>query len=114
MHGELSRGEIWRIRSPRDRQGHEQRGARYAIIVQSDDLWLSTTLVVPTSTSAQPAVYRPAVTIRGESSLALADQLRAVDVEKGLEQPFGRLSIEEMIDVDNALRIALDLYRQRS
>ena len=111
MNGELLRGAVWRIRSPRDGQGHEQRGRRYAVIVQSNDLWLSTALVAPTSTSARPANYRPEVTVRGQQTLVLVDQMRAVDTEKGLDTQVGTLSLDDMRQVDQALRIALDLYR---
>ena len=38
------RGDVYRLRSPRATRGHEQRGARYAVEVQSDDLPLSTLL----------------------------------------------------------------------
>lgn len=48
-------------RAARDARGHEQGGNRYAIIVQSDLLPLSTWLVTPTSTSARPASFRPEI-----------------------------------------------------
>ena len=42
---------------PRGTRGHEQRGARYAVIVQADEfLDLSTVLIAPTSTSARRTV----------------------------------------------------------
>lgn len=111
MTGELLRGAVWRIRSPRESQGHEQRGPRYAVIVQSNDLWLSTVLVAPTSTSARPANYRPEVAVRGRQTLVLVDQMRAIDTEKGLDTQLGMLGLDDMRQVDQALRIALDLYR---
>ena len=36
------RGDVYQLRSPRGTRWHEQRGARYAVVVQSDDLPLST------------------------------------------------------------------------
>jgi len=51
------------LRSPRGAQGHEQSGVRYAVVVQSDLLPLSTWLVAPTSTSARGATFRPEVSI---------------------------------------------------
>ena len=59
------RGEVYRLRSPRGAQGHERAGARYAVVVQSDVLPLSTWLVAPTSTSARAATFRPEVSIEG-------------------------------------------------
>jgi mRNA interferase MazF len=65
------RGEIYRLRAPRDVRGHEQSGLRYAVVVQSDQLPLSTWLVAPTSTSAQPASFRPEVDIDAALRLVL-------------------------------------------
>ena len=43
--------------APRGARGSEQQGSRYAVIVQSDDLMLSTVLVAPTSRSAPPRSF---------------------------------------------------------
>ena len=52
------RGEIFRLPAPRGARGHEQRGTRYAIVVQADEfLDLGTVLVSPTSTSARAASF---------------------------------------------------------
>ena len=52
----MVRGEVFRLPAPRGARGHEQRGARFAVVVQADEfLDLSTVLVSPTSASAQPA-----------------------------------------------------------
>ena len=66
------RGEVYRLR-PADRaQGREQAGTRYAVVVQSDLLPLSTWLVAPTSTSARAATFRPEVSIDGRPTRVLA------------------------------------------
>ena len=49
------RGEVYRLRAPRRARGYEQTGPRYAVVVQSDQLPLSTLLVAPTSTTAGSA-----------------------------------------------------------
>ncbi|MDG4774774.1 type II toxin-antitoxin system PemK/MazF family toxin [Solwaraspora sp. WMMD792] len=103
------RGDVHRLRAPRDAVGHEQQGARYAVVVQSDDLNLSTTIVAPTSTSAHPYVFRPEVTVRGEPTRLMLDQLRAVDVEKAIGERVGRLSPAEMVEVNRLLRAVLDI-----
>ena len=36
------RGDVYRLRAARDAVGHEQQGPRYAVVLQSDDLNLST------------------------------------------------------------------------
>ncbi|MDP9319371.1 MAG: type II toxin-antitoxin system PemK/MazF family toxin, partial [Actinomycetota bacterium] len=57
------RGDVHRLRAARGTRGREQAGARYAVVVQSDHLPLSTWLVAPTSTSARPASFRPEITM---------------------------------------------------
>ncbi len=102
------RGEVYRLRAPRDAQGHEQRGARYAVVVQSDLLPLSTWLVAPTSTAARPASFRSEIHIEGTPTLVLAEQVTAVDPQR-LGPCVGRLALHEMAELDTALRTVLDL-----
>lgn len=102
------RGEVFRLRAPRASRGHEQSGARYAVVVQSDQLPLSTWVVAPTSTSARPASFRPEVDIGGVSTRVLAEQAAAVDPGR-LGKSVGFLGFDEMRRVDAALRIVLDL-----
>ncbi len=102
------RGEVHRLNAPHDSRGHEQAGARFAVVVQSADLPLSTWLVAPTSTSARPATFRPEVEIAGRPTLVLAEQTAAVDPTR-LGESAGHLTFEELRRVDAALRLALDL-----
>lgn len=102
------RGDIHRLRAPREARGSEQRGARYAVIVQSDDLLLSTLLVAPTSRSASPRIFRPTIEVDGEETQVLVEQATAVALER-LGEVVGHLSRRELEDVDAALRLALGL-----
>lgn len=102
------RGEVFQLRTPRASRGHEQSGSRYAVVVQSDQLPLSTWVVAPTSTSARPASFRPEVDIGGVSTRVLAEQAAAVDPGR-LGKSVGFLGFDEMRRVDAALRIVLDL-----
>lgn len=102
------RGDVYQLRSPRGGRGHEQAGARYAVVVQSDALPLSTLLVAPTSTSARSASFRPEVSVGGQRTLVLAEQTAAVDSSR-LGDLAGRLSYDELRRVDAALRIVLDI-----
>jgi len=43
------RGDPYRLPAPKDVRGHEQSGSRFAAVVQSDDLPLSTLIIAPTS-----------------------------------------------------------------
>lgn len=103
------RGDIYRLRLDRGAGGHEQRGVRYGVLVQSDhfDL-LATCLVAPTSTSARPATFRPAIDIRGQETLVLVEQTRAVDRSR-LGEQVGRLRLVEQQAVEAALRLVLGL-----
>ena len=102
------RGEVFRLRAPRDARGHEQQGLRYAVVVQSDQVPLSTWLVAPTSSSARPASFRPEVVIREQTTRVLAEQTAAVDPTR-LGEAVGRLSFDELRQVEAALRLVLDL-----
>jgi mRNA interferase MazF len=102
------RGEVFRLRAPRDARGHQQGGSRYAVVVQSDLLPLSTLLVAPTSTSARAVTFRPEVQIAGRATLVLAEQTAAVDPTR-LGDSVGHLSPDELRRVEAAMRIVLDL-----
>jgi mRNA interferase MazF len=78
-------------------------------VLQSDDLTLSTVIVAPTSTRAHPYVFRPEVTVRGEPTRLMLDQLRAVDVEKAIRTRIGRLQPSEMAEVNRILKAVLDI-----
>jgi len=103
------RGEVYELKSPPDAPCHEQRGNRYAVVVQSDLLPLSTWLVAPTSTSARPTSFRPEIEIDGKTTYVLAEQTAAVQPER-LGQLVGHLSHREMSTVDAALRVVLQLH----
>jgi len=102
------RGDVHRLRAPRAVEGHEQAGSRFAVVVQSDALPLSTLLIAPTSTSARPASFRPEVTIAGASTRVLVEQTTAVDPSR-LGEPVGHLSAHELGDLDRALLVVLGL-----
>ncbi len=105
----MVRGEVFRLPARRGGRGHEQRGARYAVIVQADEfLDLSTTLVAPTSTSAQPASFRPAVKLDDRATRVLVEQTTVVDPQR-LGRSAGRLEASEVRAVDEALALILGL-----
>jgi mRNA interferase MazF len=102
------RGEVYRLRSPRNTVGHEQQGHRYAVVVQSDLLPLSTWLVAPTSTSARPASFRPEIELNGRSTKVLVEQTVAIDPSR-LGDLVARLPLHDMSEIDNALRVVFGL-----
>lgn len=102
------RGDVYRLRATRDARGHEQHGSRYAVVVQSDDLLLSTVLVAPTSRSAPPRIFRPTITIGDEETQVLVEQTASVAPER-LGELVGHVSRNELESIDNSLRLALQL-----
>lgn len=105
----MVRGEIFRLPSPRGARGREQRGARYAVVVQADEFMsLSTTLVAPTSTSARPATFRPRISLDDTETLVLVEQTTVVDPER-LGRSAGRLNADELRVLDDALALLTGL-----
>ena len=105
----MVRGELFHLPAPRSGRGHEQRGARYAVVVQADEfLDLSTVLVAPTSTSARPASFRPTITLEGQETRVLVEQTTVVDPQR-LGRSAGRLDAGELRSVDEALMLVLAL-----
>ena len=102
------RGDVYRLKAPRDARGHEQRRNRYAVVVQSDLLPLSTWLVAPTSTSARPTSFRPEIDIEGKTTHVLVEQTAAIDPHR-LGELVGHLTRHELVAVNDALRTVLQL-----
>jgi len=101
------RGDVFRIPPPRGAGGHEQRGARYAVVVQADEfLHLSTTFVAPTSVSARPTSFRPRITLDGRETRILVEQTTVIDPQR-LGRSAGRLEASELRAVDEALGLLL-------
>jgi mRNA interferase MazF len=105
----VQRGEVFVLQAPRAPRGHEQRGRRYGVVLQNDELLaLSTVIIAPTSTSARPASFRPEVVVDGTRTRVLVEQIGAVDPAR-LGESVGVLRHAELQDVDRALATVLDL-----
>lgn len=104
----MTRGDVYRVRLGGAR-GREQHGPRYGVVVQADRyLPLSTVIVAPTSRSAPARSFRPEVSVLGESTRVMVEQLRALDLER-LGERVGLLGASELGAVDDALELILDL-----
>jgi len=104
----VQRGEVFRFKVPKG-VGHEQHGERLGVIVQADSMLpRSVILVAPTSRSARPASFRPQVSIAGDTTRVLVEQLGAVDAQR-LGRRVGQLAADEMWAVDDALATVLGL-----
>ncbi len=106
---DMVRGEVFKLPAPRGARGHEQRGPRFAVVVQADELLgLSTVLVSPTSGSARAASFRPPIELKGKETRVLVEQTTVVDPVR-LGPSVGRLEPNEVRAVDDALKLALGL-----
>ncbi len=105
----MQRGEVFHLPAPRRSQGHEQKGRRYGVVLQADDLLaLSTVIVAPTSMGALPTSFRPVVTVGGKQTRVLVDQLGAVDPAR-LGRSAGMLTRDDLSAVEYALGVVLGL-----
>jgi mRNA interferase MazF len=105
----MVRGEVFRLPPPKSARRHEQRGVRYAVVVQAEEfLGLSTVLISPTSTSARAASFRPTIALAGHETRVLVEQTTVVD-PKRLGRSAGRLEAHELRAVDEALMLVLGL-----
>lgn len=105
----MVRGELFRLPSPRGARGREPQGARFAVLVQADELLdLSTVLVAPTSTRARAATFRPEVEVAGMVTRVLVEQTTVIDPSR-LGRSVGRLEADELRAIDEALELVLGL-----
>lgn len=100
---------MYRLKAPRDARGHEQSGPRYAVVVQSDDLPLSTWIIAPTSSGRRAASFRPEIEIDGTNTRVLVEQLTVIDPQVRLGEFAGRLDSSELQAVNAALQAVLAL-----
>lgn len=103
------RGDVHELRPPRDRRGHEQSGGpRYAVVLQSDLLPLSTLLVAPTSTRARAASFRPEIVVGDITTRVMVEQTAAVDPSR-LGRLVGHVGPRELDAVERALEVVFHL-----
>ena len=71
-------GDIYRVSL--EGTGHVLRRPHYAVVISDEPFnYLSTVVIVPLSTGARPASFRPELTLHGKVTRALPDQIRAID-----------------------------------
>ncbi len=98
----MIRGGVYPIDLGDPKRGREQGGKRYGVVMSgAPDSW-SVVTVLPTSTSAQDAIFRPRLIIAGESTLVLCDMVRAIDLKYVLSEPVDYLTGSDMAEVEDA------------
>ncbi|HEY1916377.1 MAG TPA: type II toxin-antitoxin system PemK/MazF family toxin [Streptosporangiaceae bacterium] len=107
----MIRGAIYPIDLGDAKRGHEQRGRRLGLVISIEqDAW-STATVIPTSTSAQPSVFRPEVVIAGRETKVLIDQLRTIDASYITGELVDYLTRDDMAQVEHGLSRYLGMLR---
>ncbi len=105
----MIRGAVYRVDFGTAKRGHEQRGRRYGVVLSPHDMDWSVATVVPTSRSAQPAIFRPELELLGERTRFLADQIRTVDVSHIHGDPVSFLTHNELTEIERAVTLYLGL-----
>jgi mRNA interferase MazF len=103
------RGAVYRVDLGDTKRGHEQRGRRLGLVLSPSSMPWTVATIVPTSTSAQPAVFRPELEINGETTRFLVDQIRTVDVNYIHGDPVHYLDRDELARVEHAVTRYLGL-----
>ena len=111
----MIRGAVYPVDLGDAKRGHEQRGRRLGLVISIEQNAWSTVTIIPTSTSAQPAVFRPDVVIAGRDTRILIDQIRTIDTAYVTGELVDCLSRDDMAQVEHSLSRYLGLLRlQRS
>ena len=97
--------------------GSEQHGKRPVVIVQNNmgNLCSTTTIVVPITSKEKhslPTHVLLCTDIFRKPSTALAEQIMTVSIDR-LTRFIGALSFSDMMKIDKALRISLDILGER-
>lgn len=108
----MLRGEVWWVEFD-PAVGSEIRKTRPAVIVSNDaaNRNLARVVVMPlTSNTGRQYPGEAVVTVGGQSSKAMADQIMAADKAR-LKSQLGTLSKADMLAVEDAIKVHLALPR---
>jgi len=92
--------------------GTEIRKTRPAVVISNDSCnrYGSRVVVLPITSNVESLYPGEArVEVRGSPGRVLGDQIRSID-KKRLRSRVGRLTKEELLKVENAIQITLDLF----
>ena len=85
-------------------RGHERSGRRLGLVISPSAITLSVVTVIPTSTSARPAIHRPELDIAGRTTTMLISQIRSIDTDYLVGDPVDYLSRDELARVGGPSR----------
>jgi mRNA interferase MazF len=107
----MIRGAVYPVDLGDAKRGHEQRGRRIGLVISIEQNVWSTVTIIPTSTSAHSAVFRPEVVIAGRDTRILVDQIRTIDTSYVTGQLVDYLSSDDLAQVEHCLSWYLGLLR---
>jgi mRNA interferase MazF len=107
----MIRGAVYPVDLGDAKRGHEQRGRRLGLVISIEQNTWSTVTILPTSTSAQAAIFRPDVVIAGRDTKILIDQIRTIDTRYVAGELVDYLSHDDMAQVEHCLSRHLGLLR---
>lgn len=105
----MIRGAVYRVDHGEARRGHQQRGRRYGLVLSPTAMAWSVATVVPTSSSAQPAVFRPEIELGGTPTRFLVDQICSIDTRFIDAEPTYYLEYGQLLEVEAAVTSYLGL-----
>ena len=107
----MIRGAVYPVDLGDAKRGHEQRGRRLGLVISIEQSVWSTVTILPTSTSAQPSLFRPEVIIAGRATRILTDQIRTIDISYVTGEPVDYLSRDDMAHVEHTVSRYFGLMR---
>ena len=99
----MIRGAVYPVDLGDAKRGHEQRGRRLGLVISIEQNVWSTVTILPTSTTAQAAIFRPDVVIAGRDTKILIDQIRTIDTRYVTGELVDYLSRDDMTQVEHCL-----------
>ncbi len=105
----MIRGAVYRVDLGEAKRGHEQRGRRLGLVLSPGSMPWSVATIIPTSATAQPAVFRPLLEINGQVTGLLVDQIRSIDISYIHGEPVHYLDRDEIGEVEHAVARYLGL-----
>ncbi len=103
------RGAVYRVDLGDAKRGHEQRGRRLGLVLSPSSMPWNVITIVPTSTTAQPAIFRPSMEINGQETRVLVDQICSIDTDYIIGDPVHYLERDELAEVEHAVARYLGL-----
>jgi mRNA interferase MazF len=107
----MNRGAVYPVDLGEAKRGHEQRGRRLGLVISIEQNASSAVTILPTSTSAQAAIFRPDVVIAGRDTKILIDQIRSIDTRYVSGELVDYLSHDGMAQVEHCLSRHFGLLR---